>query len=527
VAAEATEAGTHTTEQLETMLSGLDVIQFRGQDEWLTMMMACHHATAGAGREEFVAWSIADPDYAGDAWIVGCRRDSLRADRAGRKVTVKTLYKALHDRKRGDLIPVETAAEAFADVDDLPIAATVEPALVFSGKNQEAKDTLRNAIAAVRLTGLEPALDEFKQRIVFLGKAPWMEAHGSVFDDNSQRVLRHWLVHHHAAHAYEPSKDNVFEAVSTIATHRRFNPVLDYLNGLEWDGIPRIAGLFSRYFSCEDDEYSRAVLACFMVGAVRRQRRPGCKFDTVPVLRSGQGMGKSSGIRALFGDDWFSDAELGDLKGKDAAMALAGKWGVEMAELGSLKRSDNDAFKAFASRGVDSFRPPYGRTTIDVPRRCVFIGTVNEGGYISDETGARRLWPLEVAAEVRIAAIGDDRDQLWAEAAHMEAEGAPDVLPRHLWAVAAERQVAETAGDPWADDLKAFLEFRASPDYPCDRPVDRVHTTELLLSLGVQRGARSSFVARRLRTVMEQSLGWKYRASVRIGDEVRAGYLKE
>ena len=57
-----------------------------------------------------------------------------------------------------------------------------------------------------------------------------------------------------------------------------------------------------------------------------------------------------------------------------------------------------------------------------MPRSTVFAGTVNEGGYLGDATGGRRFWPLELRDRIDVAALEADRDQLWAEAAALEAE---------------------------------------------------------------------------------------------------------
>jgi hypothetical protein len=62
-------------------------------------MMACHHATAGEGRQEFIEWSTRDPEYADHGWIIGRRWDSLHttSGRGGRPVTVKYLHKVIQD----------------------------------------------------------------------------------------------------------------------------------------------------------------------------------------------------------------------------------------------------------------------------------------------------------------------------------------------------------------------------------------------------------------------------------------------
>lgn len=112
------DGGELEPEQLAAMLDGLDPTCFRDQGAWLDLMMACHHATAGAGREEFVLWSAGDPQYSDHSQLVEKRWNSLNADRGGRSVTIRTLYKVLHIAGREDLIPRTSAQEDFPD--DLP-----------------------------------------------------------------------------------------------------------------------------------------------------------------------------------------------------------------------------------------------------------------------------------------------------------------------------------------------------------------------------------------------------------------------
>ena len=59
----------------------------------------------------------------------------------------------------------------------------------------------------------------------------------------------------------------------------------------------------------------------------------GCKFDTMPVMRSPQGWNKSTAIRVLFGDRWYSDADLGDLRNKDAALKSVAYGGESLPKL--------------------------------------------------------------------------------------------------------------------------------------------------------------------------------------------------
>lgn len=125
-------AGDFDAEAIELMLTGLDAADYRDQTKWLEMMMACHHASAGEARQEFIAWSTLDPEYADDAHLIGRRWDSLHGDDNGSRITVKTLFKALHDRDRGDLIAEAERGDPVDDfpvddLDDLPAFLTEQP----------------------------------------------------------------------------------------------------------------------------------------------------------------------------------------------------------------------------------------------------------------------------------------------------------------------------------------------------------------------------------------------------------------
>jgi hypothetical protein len=541
-----TGGGQYSQEQIATMLAGLDPAAFAEHSEWLKLMMACHHASDGDARSEFVEWSIGDPQYSDDAEMIGRRWDSLHREKND-GVTYKSLHHALREHNAGPLIPAGDATKDFGayggDDDewleggDAGELVPVEDRGFKLNRFHTAPDTFENAVIAVRRSPLQPAWNELKQTVDFRADVlPWPEHYGRTLNDHVGRMIRLYLHNQHQGVAYQPGKDHLHEALMTAAYGAKFNPVLEYLDGLQWDGTSRVNSLFSRFFKCADDAYTRAVSRCFMIGAVRRMRRPGSKFDTMPVLRSPQGWGKSSAVRILFGADWYSDADLGNLRDKDSAMKLRGIWVQEFAEIESLTRAETGMLKAFCSRATDRQRDPYGRIVEDAPRRCVFIATVNEGGYLKDSTGARRFWPLEIRERLDLEAIAADRDQVWAEAARFEAAGESDVLPTGLWTVAAERQADQTSDDPWADLLASFLEWRAtrrgSDDETDDAepavplPANRVHTCELFEHLGIRPSDMTRDKAQRLRVVMESVLGWRHQRSVRVLGRIGKGYCR-
>lgn len=555
----ATGGGEHDQEELAQMLEHLSPDDFSDHDEWLTLMQACHHATAGDGRQEFVDWCTQDPEYADHGTLIGIRWDSLHADNDGNRITFRTLHKLLRDVGAEDAIPRPPAADDFDD--DLDGASTNaiatskrrpvhEGGLAVNKNTGFAPDTAKNALKAINGSKLDPRFDELKQRVVLMGELPWGEDYGRVLTDKLLLLARTWLMEQHQGKDYQPSKENVQDAITTVAYFFKFNPILDYLDSLTWDGTSRVKDLFTDAFQCRRDDYTEAVSQCFLVGAVARQRQPGCKLDTMPVIKGPQGSLKSTGIRDLFSPDWFSDAELGDLRNKDAAMNLEGVWVHEFAELAGLRASDMDVLKAFMSRATDRYRTPYGRNTEDHQRRVVFAGTVNEGGYLSDPTGARRFWPLEMAPGSRVDLdwIDEHRDQLWAEADALFKSDAGHVLPEQLWSMAAERQADETVDDPWVDKLAVMLSNRQTErkafetgtgDYADEAiegertaspfreppPANKVHTRDLLSYLGLESDRQNKGHAQRLRRSME-TLGWKHRRGVRLGGRVSAGYVR-
>lgn len=111
------DAGEITAEQLARSLGALDPCDFREHDAWRELMMACHHATDGEGRQEFIDLSTSDPSYADHEWIVGRRWDSLHSNRDG-AVTIATLRKHLNDA--GSDIPASDPEDDFEVWDEAP-----------------------------------------------------------------------------------------------------------------------------------------------------------------------------------------------------------------------------------------------------------------------------------------------------------------------------------------------------------------------------------------------------------------------
>ena len=214
----------------------------------------------------------------------------------------------------------------------------------------------------------------------------------------------------------------VGEAMATVARRHSYHPVRDYLDGLRWDGRPRVSRWVRDYLGCQQGALAERLGQLWMVQAVARAFEPGCQAKTMLILAGPQDAGKSKALEALCGADWFCRTPL-DLRNKDSFSMLEGVWIYEVQELDGMRGSDANKVKSFVSGQRDKFRPAYGRNFKRHARDCVFAGTTNERVFLEDPTGSCRFWPVQVCAEIDAQAIARDRDQLWAEAVRMYRDG--------------------------------------------------------------------------------------------------------
>ena len=247
-----------------------------------------------------------------------------------------------------------------------------------------------------------------------------------------------------------------------------FHPVQEYLTKLKWDGIERVDRALIHIMGAEDNIYTREAFRIMMVGAVKRIFQKGCKFDSMLVLQSEQGAGKSTFIQKL-GKQWFSDS-LSSMDGKGAFEQLQGNWILEVAELSAMRRSEVECVKNFISKVEDSFRPAYGRVIKNFPRQCIFIGTTNRDEFLKDDTGGRRFLPVKVKANANTHLIfekgfDDYVDQLWAETVQMYFHKVSTLLSREAEAIAEEGREEHFEADPRTASVEAYLDMLVPADW--------------------------------------------------------------
>ncbi len=313
--------------------------------------------------------------------------------------------------------------------------------------------------------------DEFKNRAMVEKDLPWAifkDRTTNQWTDNDDAGLR-WILEKEYK-IDQPSK--VRDGIDLALQEKKRHPVREYLQGLVWDGIPRVENLLIDFLGAEDTAYTRATTKKSLIGAVERIMNPGCKFDYVLVLVGPQGCGKSTLLSKL-GMQWFSDS-LYTMTGKDAYELLDGNWIIELAEMAATKKAEIVQFKHFITKEEDTYRAAYARRTQTHPRQCAFFGTTNEYDFIKDLTGSRRVWPIMVTAERgynRPKLTQDIVDMLWAESVAYFKNGETNYLPKELEAMAVEAQKNHTEENGKQGIVEVFLEKLLPEDWN-DRTLD-------------------------------------------------------
>jgi hypothetical protein len=362
------------------------------------------------------------------------------------------------EKSKAQACPKPTAEPQAIDRDAVRAARTPqEAARIKAGQSQQTRSakqiTRARLLACLTDLDVELRFDAFaNEPQICRGDVQWKP-----LCDNQLRRL--WTDSEHVL-SFLPAQSVFNELAIDEAQRNTFDPLEAYLTGLRWDRTPRIDGFLSHYLGAEDTALNAEFGARSLIGAVRRAMQPGAKHDTMLVLEGPQGARKSSAVAALCPNPhWFSDGLKLDQAAREVIEQSAGKWIVEIAELGGMRKADVDNLKAMLSRGTDSARQAYGRQKQDRPRRFIMFGTVNPGanGYLKDGTGNRRFWICPVG-EIDVDAIKRDRDQLWAEAVNRHHAGEQNWLS-DVVAVEAEAVADQRREDvPWADALRELLD---------------------------------------------------------------------
>lgn len=381
-----------------------------------------------------------------------------------------------------------------------------------NGKIEALIDDVCKAVACRGMSGVRLAKDTFRdQEMVDDGRGAWRIA-----DDNTNTDLRRALQRRGFKHI--PS-EMMRDAMKQCYRDNSFDSAMEWARGLVWDGTPRVAHFWQRYYQVEDSAYAQAVSTYTWTALAARLLEPGAKCDMVPVLVGIQGAGKTSSIEVISPiDEAFAEIDMSK-KDDDLARQIKGKLVCELAELRGLSSRESESIKAWISRRFEEWIPKYEEKATRYGRRCIFFGTANGDEILDDPTGERRWLPMRVGT-VDVAAVARDRDQLWAEGiALFRQQG---VAWREAYALAKAQHADFKVVDAWQERIEAWLE---GDDFDGPRADSGVQYAQIFASaLGLRTGEQNRVARERVRRVMT-NLGWCY-LNLRVAGQQRKAWFK-
>lgn len=262
--------------------------------------------------------------------------------------------------------------------------------------------------------------DKYKGQIKYNDYMQQKEVFGQEFDDFIMNRIYNDFEREFGFCSHAKMDSALFEAFDT----NRYNPVIDYLKSIEWDGIERCGNLFIDLLDADDTELNKAMTMKWFMAAVKRVIEPGCKFDNIIVLQGNQGIGKSS-ICELLSRGFFNTISLSEIGNKDLIDKLNKTWIAIIDELDTFNKKEMSTIKTFLSLNTDCARLAFERNTRTFKRHCVFIGSTNDETFLRDSTSSveRRFWVIKCNKEkmdgkIREVLTNEYVNQLWAEAYH-------------------------------------------------------------------------------------------------------------
>lgn len=265
-----------------------------------------------------------------------------------------------------------------------------------------------------------------------------------------------------------PARYYLDDLVNDRARRRRMNPVREYLEGLEWDGTPRVETALP---GVTPTPFTRMVARKCLTAAVARALDPGCKWDHMLILYGTEGLGKSYWVDKM-ARGW--SAPLGRIGDKDTLIAMQRAWIMTSDEGHSLKKADFDVQKEFLTRTADLFRMPYEREAQLVQRHCVIWGTTNDSVFLRRQEGNRRFLIVRSEGKVDFDALTDEYvDQVWAEALTLYRAGEQLWLDDDQSVLAGKERDRFTEEDALAGQIGEYLDMPIPASWSTMSPMDR------------------------------------------------------
>lgn len=357
-------------------------------------------------------------------------------------------------------------------------------------KDGSPKQSMQNALSALTRLGVDFEYDCFNNRKGFrIG-----ENSRTKLSEDGCANLRKLIVDHLG---FDPGKGHTFDAANILCLENSFHPVLDYIDGIEWDRETGIDRMLTDYFAADATPYTLAVSKHLMVSAIRRLRQPGTRLDNLVVLEAEYGSEPSAAFKILAGEANHSNQSVLPLDPRAQVEAVEGVWIYELCRLEGLTRVEASRVNTFMMHQEDLIRPTGPKAMTHRARQCSFVATTALGSDLNPALANCQLLPVKTG-EIDLDGLDHDHDQLWAEAAHLERQMEELIFPEELLP---DELTTHSGSDPWLEVLSK-VEGHRKGNY------NRISTQELAEQhLEIIGGHLHAYHPKRLGTLM-RGLGW-------------------
>lgn len=345
-----------------------------------------------------------------------------------------------------------------------------------TGKNPKPLNTLENFAALSRFLGVRYSLNvmsgEEVVHIPGLDVLGGYEANAAVTHMTSQAILAG------LPHAL------VAEYMTQLCLQNPFHPAIDWIESKPWDGVSRFQTWMDTIRS-NQQSLKEVMMRKWAIGAVAALYRPqGISAHGVLTLLGKQGIGKTSWFKSLAPADLAKDGMTMRPDNPDSVRQATSYWMVELGELdATFRKSDIAALKSFLTSDRDVYRLPYARKNTSKPRQTIFFASVNDEGFLSDQTGNRRYWTI-YCEDIKHK-HGIDMQQFWAEVKTFYQAGESWFLDEDQLTQLNEHNEKFTAIDPVREMLETALNWSADQSKWV-----WATSTEVAISIGLRSPSR-------------------------------------
>lgn len=201
------------------------------------------------------------------------------------------------------------------------------------------------------------------------------------------------------------------------------NPVEEYFQGLR-DAAGAIDGFCSglRLANETQRDLFRRLFRKWVIASVANVfERDRCANHTCLVFTGGQGIGKSTAIRAMVPPELWPYYFEGhwNPENKDSLIALAVYFLINLDDsLAGITSKAINELKAGLTINTVTVRRPYDRYPVKMDRIASFTACSNEQTFLHDSTGNRRFLPFELSSIDMDAIKSIPLSAMWGEAYH-------------------------------------------------------------------------------------------------------------